>query len=666
MYLIQFFIYLIILTTFLNYISYHRGILKADGLKKGIKISRDVHGIPHIEADNKFDALFGLGFVHAEDRLWQMYLNNLMFEGKMSETFHADVKVVDIMGMVFSSKIVCENNEKLLSAEEKELYKSYTEGINFYLDNTKILPLEFLLIGKFSIPRWSYYNTCMAFRLTEFLMSFDFLQESLRTYIRDNYKLPNADIFNMLPSHISQYEHKVSILKENEVDKTIKPKSKNISSTSHHSYKQQTKTKNNDNNEVKEKIRTEGVGSGVFGDNIAQNMNLTGPGGSNNCIISGKYTESGFPILCNDPHLLNHMPAFWYPTYMEIADQNMKILGASTAGVPCMLVGQNGYLMWGVTNGLTDTSNIIRLKKLSKDTYLLDGKEQKFSKRYETLCLPDYCEELEFLYIEGVGNVLNGYFKYIYLFFEQGDHADELVDEENYFYLITGFLTSPEKSVGKTAPNVQFSKSPEEFRNQLYHADIPLNAVFADKEGNIYYQHTGKIKIHYDDKGNVINNSGENFKKFPNLGFSEIVTTSDKFETNIIPFEHLPYIKNPEKGYIVSANNIVAPENYPYLLPGAFYADSRARSMEMAIQKMIKEGKKITIEMVNQNVLKNVYDPYALDNLNSIIKIVKSLGTNITDNKKTSLLENELFRIMMNHDGNNHYDSLPALLYNVL
>lgn len=264
-----------------------------------------------------------------------------------------------------------------------------------------------------------------------------------------------------------------------------------------------------------------------------------------------------------------------------------------------------------------------------------------------------------------MGTVLNGYLKYVYMFYEQGDHAEELIDQENYFYVFTGLIASNKKSVGKILPTIQFSRSIEEFIENLSHTDIPLNSVFADAEGNIYYQHAGRIKVHYDDEGNVISNSGENYKKYANLGLSEIITKSEQYTTDLIPFEHLPFIKNPEKGYIVSANNLVAPENYPYLLPGAFYFDSRARSMEMAIKDMINDGKKITQEMVNEKVLKNVYDPYAIDNIKNTITILQDSYSR-SSLKESSIMNNELFKTMLTHDGQNTYNSLPALLYNVL
>lgn len=171
-YIIQIFLYLILLSTFLNYISYHKGELYSGLINKGVKISRDKHGIPHIYAENRYDALFGLGFVHAEDRLWQMYMSYLMFTGEMSQTFKTNLRAFDFFGMMFSSKDVCTKSASKLTPEEEKHIQSYSDGINFYIENTVILPIEFYIIGKFDFPKWGYYHSCMSLRLTAFLMTY--------------------------------------------------------------------------------------------------------------------------------------------------------------------------------------------------------------------------------------------------------------------------------------------------------------------------------------------------------------------------------------------------------------------------------------------------------------------------------------------------------------
>lgn len=469
----------------------------------------------------------------------------------------------------------------------------------------------------------------------------------------------------IFPYHISHHSHHVqtTIVKANEINKNTKPKKKTIESAIKFESDDNTST-------IKKNLEPEKKGSVQENeDNILSNINLSGPVGSNNCIISGKHTASGFPILCNDPHLLTEIPAFWYIAYTEVKDEGFKILGASHAGNPCHLTGQNGYLMWGITNGLSDTANIIRLKKVDNESYLLDGKTAKLSVRKEKYCTSQTeCENVDFYYIKGVGNVLNGYTQYIYMLYDQGKLGNEFFDEKNYFYVFRSHLVDEDCTLSKVLSTFQFHKSVKSFRENVSLADIPMNLVFADQEGNIYYQHAGKIPIHYDDEGNVISNNSQEILKHKHLGYCEIINTSSQLHAENIPFEDLPFIKNPDRGYIVSANNLVVPDNYQYFMPGFYYPNYRALSIELAIEKMIKESNsKITPQMVDEKILQNVYDPWALEHIELINKIlVTSLTKEGNESEKTRILNNEHYKLMLTHDGLNTFKSVPALIFNVL
>ena len=651
-YLFQLSLYFLLYALFISYSSYHSGSMTSSLIKKGIKIYRFDNGIAHIEVDNKYDAQFGLGFVHAEDRLWQLYFSYLIFNGELSKILKIDVSTLDRFSHVLNSKGHCKESLKNLDDDENKLMQSYADGVNFYLDNTTILPIEFYLLS-IKVERWDIYKTCMALKLTELLMTHDFLADGLRTYMKEKLNTPVTDIEALFPYHLSHMERKTTVVKENEVDQSIKPPTKeeyeveekdynHYSLTNNHIYDQ----KSEENKNIKKN------------DAHQDNLGLYGHGGSNNCIISGKHTKSGFPILCNDPHLLNNIPAFWYVASIYVKEDNFKILGVSHPGHSCVLIGQNGYIMWGVTNGLTDTSNIVRLEKVSENTYMLDGKEKEVEFRYEEICNGKSCQKMKFLQINNVGPILNGFFNDIYNFYEHGIIGSDLFDEDKYFYVLRSDLCS-EKSTGKKMlAKCQYNKTTEEVRLNMMHFTLPTNLVFADKEGNIYYQHAGQIPISYDENGNVIDNSRKSLEKNKHLGYIQTIKYSNQLTSHFIPFYDLPFVKNPEKGFIVSANNNVAPENYPYFIPGGYYNDYRAVTMEIEIEKMIKEtGSKITPEMVNERLINNIKDTWC-DELISIFKILT--------NDEGRIISNPLFYELLKFDCVFSYDSKQALLFNSL
>lgn len=660
--ILEFLGFLLLLTLFLNYISYHSWNLNSNLIKHNINIRRDENGIPHVSVKNKLDAQFALGFLHAEDRLWQMYMSYYIFTGDMSRMFNSDVLVIDRISHVLNTKNNCKFRLEHISSEEKEMYQSYSNGVNLYLENTTILPLEFYILGIFRLEKWDAYKTCISFKLTEFLMTFDFLQESLRTYMKEKLDVPEEEIVKVFPFHINHNEYKTTIIKNNEVS-SIKPLSKNEYRMKFGSFNHFNMFKSHEENKMNLNIDNKNLNNSEE-INIKDNkevLNLYGHGGSNNCIISGKYTENGFPILCNDPHLLAHIPVFWYLSYIKIEEDNFEIFGVSHSGSSCMLIGQNGYLSWGITNGLSDVANIFRVLKSSQTKYIIDNKEKELSYRVENICVGKYCKKEKFYYIDELGPVLNGYLKDIYRFFEHGDFGETFFEEDKYFYVLRSDLSSENSSLLKVLVNYQYFKTSDEFRENLRYQTMPSNVVFTDKFGDIYYQHTGKIPIHYNDNGEVISNNFDFDKnKHLNIGYSEIIKSSEQLLVDFIPFDHMPFVKNPDKGFVVSANNNVIPDNYPYFIPGAYYPDYRARSLEERLYSKIenckKTGEKISIKWVKDNLINNIYDPWVLDVLKNIRIILKN----------NDILNNKYFIEMLNFNGEFEYNSKSALIYTLL
>ena len=158
--------------------------------------------------------------------------------------------------------------------------------------------------------------------------------------------------------------------------------------------------------------------------------------GSNNCVISGKFTESGFPIICNDPHLLLNSPSFWYLAQIKIKDK-YTLTGGVCAGLPSFLIGSNGITTWGITNSLVDTNDIWRVKKSGNYTYTLDGRQYAMRMRMETFKYDG--KEVQFEYLDSpYGPVLNRYFDSLASVVREFDPLK--FDEDKYFYILNSSL----------------------------------------------------------------------------------------------------------------------------------------------------------------------------------------------------------------------------------
>ena len=131
-----------------KYIGYQKGEIYTSKIIKGASINRDENGFLNIEADNLNDAFFALGFAHAEERLWQMYVGYKLAAGETSEIFGKLGLDFDKFTRMLNLKNICKNTLKSFNDNEKKNLQAYTNGVNYYIQNIKVMPLEFLILGQ--------------------------------------------------------------------------------------------------------------------------------------------------------------------------------------------------------------------------------------------------------------------------------------------------------------------------------------------------------------------------------------------------------------------------------------------------------------------------------------------------------------------------------------
>jgi len=369
--------------------------------------------------------------------------------------------------------------------------------------------------------------------------------------------------------------------------------------------------------------------------------------GSNNCVISGKYTYNGSPFLCNDPHLFNTIPAVWYLVNLKIKKDDYHFIGASIIGIPSIFVGSNNHLNFGLTVAHSDTADVLRVLKSKKgeNKYILDGQEHNMVVNQEIFYVNKAKTEslTRQIYRSPLGIVLNGYSTQVMKAVEI-KNAVNLLEEDKYFYIMRPNYIYNNLDLGAVLV-YHLSKSIAELRNTANRISISINIVFADKQNNIGYQLIGHIPKK---------------TKIGQLSYIQTAHTRTEFYVEFIPFEDLPFILNPAKGYIVSSNNPII-NKYKYAIQGSFCMDSRSKAMSKAIQSMIDSKIKITADILNERVLKNIEDMEAIN----IIQMIRQ----ILQKDKTVILKPDISRYLnrlYSFDGLMIKNSFSALLFNVL
>ncbi|MGI8741449.1 MAG: penicillin acylase family protein [Bryobacteraceae bacterium] len=264
--------------------------------------------------------------------------------------------------------------------------------------------------------------------------------------------------------------------------------------------------------------------------------------GSNAWAISGTHTASGKPLLANDPHLEYTVPATWYQVHLQAPGLN--VTGVSLPGVPCVVVGHNERIAWGVTNLGFDVEDLYR-EKLDPNTgrYLFSGRQEQA--RFERELIP----------VKGAKAVE----------FSQWvtRHGPVLASENGQYYALRWAASEP-GSFQFPFADLNRARNWREFTAALSRFPGPgQNFVYADMDGNIGYHATGMLPVRrgYDGSTPADGSSGE----FEWDGF--------------ISFEELPSFYNPPSGLIVTANQNPFPAGYPHPVHGDFAPPYRSRQI---------------------------------------------------------------------------------------
>jgi penicillin amidase len=315
------------------------GGLAVAGLSAPVEVVRDREGVPHIFAKTTDDLYMALGFVHAQDRLWQMELQRRTGQGRLSEifgerTFRADVflRTLDLYGHA-------ERSLSALPAAASRALDAYARGVNAYLNRPlglfePRLPPEFLLLRHRPEP-WRPADSAVIVKLMALSLSMNINQEILRLSMAAQ-GLTSAEIADLMPLDAADAPPR---LPELAALYPVKP----TAAPTH-------------------RADASGVLDGLIGASL-------GTGASNNWVVSGARTRSGKPLLANDPHLHLEAPAIWYLAHLALEREGAgtaNVVGASLPGVPLIVLGRGDHLAWGFTNTGADVEDLF-VEKVNPD-----------------------------------------------------------------------------------------------------------------------------------------------------------------------------------------------------------------------------------------------------------------------------------------------------------
>lgn len=493
------------------------GNISLAGITDTVSIVFDNYGVPAIEAANEQDMYFALGYIHAQDRLWQMDLSRRVAEGRLAEIFGKDVVEYDVLFRTLGIYKIAYQLYDSISPKSKEILSSYSLGVNSFIrNNIKNLPFEFDVLDYKPDP-WKPEHSLMIIRLMAWDLNFAWYKEYLFSELAVRFGDALAKDF------IPDYPTSGPFVIKTKTDS--KPKSDTNSVSTYYSPKV-----NSDLNLADGFLKSIKSYRDYFG------TTSTGQG-SNAWVVSSKKSDNGKPLLANDPHLELSAPSKWYETKIANKYSGKFAAGFTIPGTPGIVSGRNNSIAWGVTNLMNDDSDLISFNRVNPGAseYFYNGNRYSLDSTVEEIKIKDEVDGFFFTSYNSIeGPVVSGLNKI-------GFSSQKKIPHDKNTLLVlkwTGFYQSDEVL---TFYNLNNADNWTQFRNSFKNYNAPsLNFVYADTSGNIGYQAAGYIPIRQQGAG----------------GVDAYYPTASQIKWNgFIPLDKLPSLQNPDTGFIVSANN---------------------------------------------------------------------------------------------------------------
>ncbi len=487
---------------------------QVSGLVNEVNVLRDSYGIPHVYAKTEADLYYAIGFLMAQDRLWQMDLLRRVTQGRLSEIFGKDQLDTDVLMRALRIQEKSEKIIKTVSPEILSIIEAFSDGVNEYIMHYQ-LPPEFKILG-YHPELWKPVHSInligyMSWDLTSG-WRFELLLQQLQN------ELPKEQIVDLIPD---MHNHKTAVYSDLQsaqikTGKTILVASENL----------------------------EKIGAQIFS-------------GSNNWAVSGKKSKSGKPLLANDMHLGLFAPGIWYQMHQKI-EGKLNVTGLVLPGQPFVIAGHNDSIAWGMTNVMVDDIDFYA-EKLNADStkYLLDGEWKNLTVKKEKIQTKEGKLIEKTLKFTHRGPIVNDFKNYQETPISIRWIGNEMSNEIRTVYMLN------------RANNwSDFREAVKSFKS------ISQNIIYADVRGNIGLQCSAGVPIR----------AGNSIRIYPG--------DSSKYDwTGVVPFDELPFEYNPERGYVSSANNKTAPDDYPYYISHWFDQPSRINR----IREMLEEKDQLDI-----------------------------------------------------------------------
>jgi len=538
------------------------GEVALEGLNEPVQVYRDSMSIAHIYASTQHDLFFAEGYVHAQERFWQMDFYRHVGQGRTAEMFGSSSVGNDKFLTTLGWREDAKREYESMSADSKAILQSYADGVNAYLRDHKgdAASLEYAILGLLSpdyeIAPWEPLHTVAWAKALAWDLRANMDEEVERAILLKT--LSPEQVAELFPAYPS--DHPVIV-------NTIGGES----------------LQGNSSSSVAPEVSQVDLES--LSDQIAMLRKLFGPGGdglgSNSWVIAGDRSATGMPLLANDPHLGIAMPSIWYQISLHCKPKNeacpFDLAGFSLAGAPGILLGHNDRIAWGFTFSYEDVMDLFieKVNPENPNQYEVNGEWVDFETQTEIIQVTGG-EPVE-ITIRSTrhGPVISDVYGPLK---DEGDPKDKEfvpfkeragVELPEQYVIALSWAASETGNPLEAVFGFNRAQNWKEFRQAASMFHTPgHNLTYADVDGNIGYQASGDVPIRKSGDGTV-----------PVPGWN-----SEYDWVGYIPFDEMPYTLNPAEGYIASVNNQIVGDDYDHFLTADWDYGFRAKRIVEMIE----------------------------------------------------------------------------------
>lgn len=499
------------------------GEMEVAGLRGKVTITRDSDAVPRIEAADPLDAYFGLGFVHAQDRLWQMQMNKRIAAGRLAEILGVPALDTDRFLRTLG---VRRNAEAILASstpETRAALQAYADGVNAGMASHRgPLPPEFTIL-RTRPEKWEPVDTLAWQTMMAWDLGGNWSQETLR--MRLSQALPLTRINELLAPYPG--ERPLRTMDYPALYRHLAPLSTAMAKV--------------------DAIAPPGYVEGM---------------GSNNWVVSGAHTQTGKPMLANDPHLGLQAPALWY--FAAMRAPGLDVTGATLPGMPLVVLGHTPRFAWGFTNTAPDVQDLFieRVRPGRPHQYQTPQGWADFTVRDEVIHVKDGADVTLRVRETRHGPVIS----------DVAEPVAQAAAPLGAQYVVAFQWTAlrPDDRTLEAGLKLNRATDWSGFREALRDFHAPQqNIVYADVDGNIAFIAPGRVP----------RRTAANDLK----GLAPAPGWDARYDwQGFIPFEQLPQQFNPREGVIVTANQKIVADDYPYFLTSEWtvpYRHDRIRQL---------------------------------------------------------------------------------------